>query len=292
MKNSILFFLLLITVVFTACEDAATRIDRPLLHNRDVTIAYTDTGRGNYTLVFVHGWCINRGYWENQVDYFSKNYRVVTLDLPGFGESGKNRSEWNTGIFARDVDSVIRQLGLEHVILIGHSMSGDIALQAAIDNPTQVVGLVGVDNFKSVGIPETSEAKASYDSAMQQMRTHFMETASSYFNTVLFSPSTPTKVKERVMQDVVHADTTIAVAAMEPYDFDEVAKLQNWGRPLYLVNSDLFPNDTSGLVKNNIPFRLAITPGTGHYAMIEAPEVFNKALDRILDDIKKTGGQP
>lgn len=94
------------------------------------------------------------------------------------------------------------------------------------------------------------------------------------------------------MQDVVHADTTIAVAAMEPYDFDEVAKLQNWGRPLYLVNSDLFPNDTSGLVKNNIPFRLAITPGTGHYAMIEAPEVFNKALDRILDDIKKTGGQP
>ena len=39
------------------------------------------------TLLFVHGWCINKEYWKEQSAYFCDNYKVVTLDLPGFGQS-------------------------------------------------------------------------------------------------------------------------------------------------------------------------------------------------------------
>ena len=59
-----------------------------------VYIDYTDSGTGDTTLLFVHGWCINKTYWSAQVKHFDKRYRVVTIDLPGFGRSGKNRSVW------------------------------------------------------------------------------------------------------------------------------------------------------------------------------------------------------
>jgi pimeloyl-ACP methyl ester carboxylesterase len=105
------------------------------ISDQGVNIAYTDNGKGDTTLLFVHGWCINKSYWTNQVSYFGKKYRVVTIDLPGFGQSGKNRTVWNAISYGRDVDSVISQLNLKNVVLIGHSMAGDIVLEAAVNAP-------------------------------------------------------------------------------------------------------------------------------------------------------------
>src|SRR5436190_4673995 len=107
----------------------------PVIKNGNVKIAYTDTHTGDTTLLFVHGWCINKSYWLSQVSYFKNRYRVVTMDLPGFGESGKNRNTWNTATFGQDVTAVIKQLGLKNVILVGHSMAGDIIVQAANNAP-------------------------------------------------------------------------------------------------------------------------------------------------------------
>jgi pimeloyl-ACP methyl ester carboxylesterase len=78
--------------------------------NHGVRIAYTDTRKGDTALLFVHGWCLNRSYWADQVSYFRDRYRVIAIDLPGFGESGRNRTEWTTTAFAADIDTVIAQL--------------------------------------------------------------------------------------------------------------------------------------------------------------------------------------
>src|SRR6187200_3178241 len=59
-----------------------------------VAIEFDECGQGDTTLLFVHGWCINKEYWADQSKYFSDKYKVVALDLPGFGNSGKNRTEW------------------------------------------------------------------------------------------------------------------------------------------------------------------------------------------------------
>src|SRR5260221_8419282 len=124
----------------TASNSASS--NKTTIDDQGVKISYTDTGKGDTTLVFVHGWCINKTYWSDQVDFFSDKYRVVTVDLPGFGQSGKNRTAWNTETFGSDIDSVLSQLNLKNVILVGHSMAGDIVLQAAINAPDRVIGLV------------------------------------------------------------------------------------------------------------------------------------------------------
>ncbi len=284
-------FLLSLTLAGTlsACNHSSpSTTDKIKIQDNNVKIAYTDTGKGDTTLLFVHGWALNRGYWSDQLNYFDKKYRVVTIDMAGFGESGKNRSDWSTDAYSRDIDSVIRQLDLKNVILIGHSMAGDIVLQAAIDNPKAVIGIVGVDNFKNVGKPETETDKKSFASAMLLLKHNFKAIASDYFEQALFSKTTDTAIKKRILNDVAHADSTIAVAAMEQgNDFDELAKLRAADLKLYLINSDYQPTDTAGLVKNKLPYLLLTVHSTGHFPMVEAPKEFNAQLEKVIEDIKR-----
>ncbi|MDN5286254.1 MAG: Pimeloyl-ACP methyl ester carboxylesterase [Mucilaginibacter sp.] len=259
------------------------------LHDDGVNIAYTDTGKNDTTLLFVHGWCINKSYWSSQATYFGKKYRVVAIDLPGFGQSGKNRNQWNTMAFSRDVDSVIKQLDLKKVILVGHSMSGDVVLQAAVDNPKQVIGLVVVDIFKNVGKAQvhTAQAKKENDAAIDSLKHQFKQITFAYFNEALFYKTTTAAVKKRVLNDVAHVDTAIAAACMEDNgDFNEIAKLQAAKTKLYLINSDVKLTDTTHLAANKIPFKLLYIHATGHFPMIEKPEEFNILLDRAIADIK------
>jgi len=85
---------LFFTIAFywlVACQTPQPSSDsKPVsISNKGVNIVYDDTKTGDTALVFVHGWCINRGYWKDQVDFFKNRYRVVSVDLPGFGDSDK-----------------------------------------------------------------------------------------------------------------------------------------------------------------------------------------------------------
>jgi len=294
MKN--LLYLAAITLIagtITSCNNQSKTIGltnsaKTAIYDQGVNIAYTDTGKSDTTLVFVHGWAINRSYWTDQAAYFAKRYRIVAIDLPGFGESGKNRDKWGTKEFSRDVDSVIKGLDLKKVVLVGHSMSGDIVLQAAIDNPDRVVCLIGVDNFENVGYAKTAQDKKDFDAAVEQLKHNFKATAWGYFNQALFSKTTSPEIKKRILNDVAHVDTTIAVTAMEEgNDFNEVDKLRQVKRKLYLINSDVNPIYTKYLAAKKIPFQVYYMNGIGHFPMVEAPKEFNEYLDKIIEDINR-----
>ena len=62
------------------------------IRDRQVEINYFQQGQGDTTVLFLHGWCIDGTYWKNQVEYFSKNYNVYAIDLPGFGKSKAERT--------------------------------------------------------------------------------------------------------------------------------------------------------------------------------------------------------
>ncbi|MBB6128574.1 alpha/beta fold hydrolase [Mucilaginibacter lappiensis] len=282
------------SLTFTCCNNpsknsGSNAIDKIAIYDNGVNIAYTDSGKNDTTLLFVHGWCINKSYWTNQTAYFGKKYRVVAIDLPGFGESGKNRKDWSPMAFSRDVDSVIKQLDLKKVILIGHSMSGDVALQAAVDNPKQVIGLVVVDIFRNVGkvYVQSKQDKIQYAKDIDSLKRYFKKVTFDYFNQELFYKTTSAAVKKRILHDVAIGDTSIAAACMEQMgDFNEIAKLKATKTKLYLINSDIKPTDTTHLSANKIPFKLLHIHATGHFPMIEKPQEFNTLLDKAIADIK------
>jgi pimeloyl-ACP methyl ester carboxylesterase len=295
--KKLLYFItsIIIVVSISSCTHTSKKIELKntdtlaSLHNGQVKIAYTDEGMSDTTLLFSHGWAINKGYWTDQTAYFSKRYRVVAIDLPGFGASGTNRDKWGTAEYAADIDSVIKQLDLKKVVLIGHSMSGDIVLQAAINNPDKVIGIVGVDNFKGVGEPEDPQARKGWDAAIAKMRKDYKKVSADWFNKQLFSKTTSTDIKKRILNDVTHTDANIAVAALVGSDhFDELAKLKQSKQKLYLINSDVTPTNTKYLDAEKLLYQVFYTKGTGHFAMVESPKEFNGYLDKVLLDISKT----
>jgi len=287
MKSPVAAISLMALALFSCRQKPAqqTKAKPIAITNNGVNIAYSDTGKGDTTLLFVHGWAINRSYWTNQVAYFKNKYRVITIDMPGFGESGKNRKDWSTIAYGRDIDSVLAKLDLKKVVLIGHSMAGDIVLQAAADNPGRVIGLVGVDNFKGVGIEPTAADIVNFKKAIGEMKHHFQKIAVQYFNEDLFSKTTPDSIKKRILADVAKVDTTVAVASMEDQDFKEVPALKKANKKLYLISSDVTPTDTTELVKQKLPYNIQYIHGVGHYPMVETPKEFNADLERVLKQL-------
>jgi hypothetical protein len=96
-----------------------------------VRIAYEVHGEGSPALVFVHGWSCDRSYWAGQFEPFSRQFKVVAVDLAGHGDSGLERRAWTIQSFGDDVASVVKKLRLGRVILIGHSMGWDVIPEAA-----------------------------------------------------------------------------------------------------------------------------------------------------------------
>jgi pimeloyl-ACP methyl ester carboxylesterase len=262
--------------LFLACNHPG-----PSVNNQGVPIAYTDTGKGDTTLLFVHGWCLNRTYWSNQVAFFKDRYRVVAVDLPGFGESGKNREDWTPGAFGGDIDSVMSQLHLRNVVLVGHSMAGDIVVQAALHAPDRVIGLVGVDNFKHVGA-ETTEEKNEDAMAITLLKQQFREAAFQLFQQTLFYETTPDSIRKRILTDVANTDSVIATACLAHLSTDETGPLAAYGGKLYLINSDYTTTDTAALRAARIPYEISYIRGTGHFPMVEKPAVFNERLQGVL----------
>ena len=88
---------------------------------------------------------------------------------------------------------------------------------------------------------------------------------------------------------MAQTDSTIAIASMEQQDmgFNELSKLKEAKKKLYLINSDVTPTVTKYMTAQSIPFKVYYTKGTGHYAMIESPEEFNMRLDEVIADMKK-----
>lgn len=257
------------------------------IKNGTTTISYLEQGKGDTTLLLVHGWCINKGYWENQIDYFKAKYKLVAIDLPGFGESTSTRDKWTIAQYGGDLIEIIDKLGLTNVILVGHSMAGEVILEAALKDHPAIIGLVGIDNFKTIDVQFSPEQLERMHSVMELMEKDFKNIAPSYAENVLFHPSTDGTVKARVKQDFAASDPDVGFSSLKElvnYSAQEPAKLAQLKYKLHLINSDYMPINLDGLEKYcRNSFAVVNIEETGHYPMIEKPDKFNELLQKTIE---------
>jgi pimeloyl-ACP methyl ester carboxylesterase len=256
------------------------------IRNNQVEINYFQQGKGDTTLLFLHGWCIDKTYWNNQLNYFSQKYNTIAIDLPGFGKSVANRNNWTIEEYAVDVNSFIDSLHLKNVVLIGHSMSGEIMLQTAILNNPSIIGLVGVDNFKALDVKFTAEQLKQMTDFLPMLQNDFKNTALVYADMMLFHPLTPKEIKDRVKTDFANSNAQIGYSTLMnlmQYSMTESQTLEKLNLPLNLIHCNYFPTNEIGL-KNHCKngYKIEIIKDSGHYPMLEKPEEFNKLLENIL----------
>jgi pimeloyl-ACP methyl ester carboxylesterase len=289
MNKIILCFCLL---GLSACNNSPVEKEMIPVENAGVNISYLLTGKSDTAIVLMHGWCINKEYWKAQQDYLSNKYKVVSLDLGGHGQSGKNRANWTVEEYARDVMALIKTLKLEKVILVGHSMSGDIMLQIASEIPEKIIGLIGIDNLKDIQVSYTPEQQQGMEQFINAIKANYKLVAADYSRKYLFPPNYADTVSiNRVVRDVQNMDSSIAIQTLESltrFTLKEAPLLTSLKIPLHLIVSDYTPMNEEA-VKKYCQKGLFIKTihGTGHYPMIEKPETFNKLLEETIVDISK-----
>lgn len=112
----------------------------------DPQVAYVDEGEGPEALILIHGLASNLGFWRYNIPALAEDYRVIALDLPGYGRSAKSGDyPYTLSFFASTIRDLVAELELDHVTLVGHSMGGQIAMVAALEYPDAVDRLVLVD---------------------------------------------------------------------------------------------------------------------------------------------------
>src|SRR3984893_6500425 len=108
-------------------------------------IHYKVAGSGPRTLVFVHGWTCDMNVWRLQVPEFAKVRRVIVLDLPGHGASDAPEIAYTMDLFAKAVDSVLRDAGVSRAVLICHNMGSPGVREFYRQHPDKTEALVAVD---------------------------------------------------------------------------------------------------------------------------------------------------
>jgi len=107
-----------------------------------LTVAYKVAGQGP-VLLLLHGWGSSAARWQKIVkEVAERGVRVVALDLPGFGDSTPPHAVWGIKEYAEFVRAFLEKMEEKNVVLAGHSVGGQIALQFALDNPSMVKKLV------------------------------------------------------------------------------------------------------------------------------------------------------
>lgn len=252
-----------------------------------IQISFNVQGSGTPALVFVHGWCCDKTYWDAQVPFFSKRYKVVTIDLAGHGESGLERKDYTMTAFGEDVEAVVDKLGLDNVVLIGHSMGGAVILEAAQRLPERVIGIVGADTFHNV------EQKVKMDELMALFRADFAETTADFVR-AMFTPTSDSVLVEKIVADMSAAPQQVGLGAVEAllnYRNSELTRaLQQVRAPIRCINSDRNPTDVEAGRRYASSFEVALMSGVGHFVMLEDPETFNRLLDEAVAEFVRLAG--
>jgi pimeloyl-ACP methyl ester carboxylesterase len=282
-------------------DDATWRsIDWPALTRRVVIegreVNVVDTGSSKPVMVFVHGLS---GTWQNwllTIPAFMDSHRVIAPDLPGFGESPMPREKISIRGYARILDGLLQELGVESAIVVGNSMGGFVAAELALSFSTRVERLVLV-SAAGLSIEEYRRAPLLVGARLWAATATWVGARGQ---SVVTRPRArrlglqliaryPEKLSPELTYELTRgAGTPGFVPAMEAllsYSYRDqlpridVPTLVVWGR-----NDMLVPRGDAReyveLIGDNA--RREMFEDTGHVPMIERPSRFNELLAKFV----------
>ena len=249
----------------------------------DIQLSYTDQGQGD-PLVFIHAFPLSRAMWEPQILEFSKNHRVIALDLRGHGDSDAPLWHFTLDDFAEDIRELLRHLNIDQATFVGLSMGGYILLTLFRKFPELVTRMVLADTRAQA---DSEEAKAGRF-AMAQVAYHkgpqaIAEMMMSKLLGPLSLENRPDLVESiRSMINKNQASGIIVDLMAMAQRPDSTHLLSTISCPtLVIVGKDdvATPPAEAHYMKDRISRAdLVVLPQAGHLSNLEQPEGFNQAL--------------
>jgi pimeloyl-ACP methyl ester carboxylesterase len=254
-------------------------------------VHYESYGTGKDATVFIHGWTCDLTFWRGQAPVYEKQ-RALLVDLPGHGQSEKPEVAYTEERFARAIEAVMRDAGVERAVLVGHSMGGAVAIEFMRLFPAKTKALVFVDAY--IPLPPKSEAdqaaqKARMEPFIRSFRAPtYKETAAKMVDSMFSDKTTPAQ-REEIRTKMAATPQHVMASAMEGMFALEPFK-QGETHDLPVMAIMVASPDRAGLEGNlrtifpNLKYEG--WKGSGHFLMMESPDRFNRSLTEFLAGLK------
>jgi len=274
-------FIAILYIISSCKSDPITSIDS----FDGVRLSFDNVGNGDTTIILVHGWANVRSIWDDQVSHFSEKYQVIAVDLPGFGESGNNRREWTIQAYGEDISTIIQQLNLKNVVLVGFSIGGPIVIETSIIVPDHIIGLVLVDALQEVEVNIPPPMAQYIDSVMMDLinnPTKEKLVAGGYFKKN-FDSSFQRIVS--FLEGASHIGWRESIAGNTKWQNENCTNsIKAVKVPIIAINSDLRPTNVESFRRYAPGFKAKIVKDVGHLIMWDEPEEFNRLLEESIQE--------
>ncbi len=262
-------------------------------------IYYEDHGEGQ-PIVLVHGWMCSSRFWQKNVPGLANEFRVVTPDLRGHGNSSKVLTGHTIKQYARDIRELIEDLALQNIVLVGWSLGGPVVLsyyeQHPKDRHLKALGLVDTAPFPFSPADWNSHVLKNYNfDGMNATFAGYVADPRKF--AIAFAARMP-KVKpsdsdmDWVVAELMKTPTWIAEAVYSDFLMSNYAKtLPSVEVPaiVFAGNSGVFCNGIAmgQAIANQLPHGTFIPfEDAGHSLFYEQPEKFNAALTAFIRALK------
>ncbi len=268
---------------------------------RNIKVAYIDEGSGDNTVLLIHGLGTYAKGWMKNIDALAENYRVIAVDLPGYGKSDKGYYQYTLDFYAQVLTELMDNLGIDKVTPVGHSMGGQIAMTLALDYSDRVEKLVlispaGFERFENgegdwlvkVMTPDLVK-DTPIRSIDTNLRYNFYETPKD----------AEFLITERIQlrgasdfENYCYAVSKNVQAMIDGYVYDRLDQIKQATLVLWGENDQLIPNrflhagwtkDVAEIGQKEIANnRTVMFPKCGHFVQFEKAQETNQAILNFL----------
>ena len=289
LKISTVFFLILVIVSCDKSERTLDSVPSKYISVDDFKIHYKDYGQGDKTLIFIHGWGCDLNAWEYQYDYFKDKYRLVLIDLPGYGQSDKAEKEYTIDFFARSVLEIINDLEIRNPVLIAHSMGLPVAIEVLKQLNNDSALLCNIDgvyfDFPTDSI-ENLQYKEGLNGFVDMFKGENYKQNVEQFCQGFITETTPENVSDYILSTMTETPEKIGFQTMKSLinqKFWDKKTINNQTIAIYAKIADLPPDNENVLRTKFTNLKYIEMDSVNHFLMMEKPREVNKILEEFIE---------
>jgi pimeloyl-ACP methyl ester carboxylesterase len=255
-------------------------------------LSYDDLGEGDIPVIFLHGFPFDKSMWKAQLEFLKSSFRVIALDIRGFGKSTDEKSELSIDMFANDLKDFMDKLDVEKAVICGLSMGGFIALNALKKFPQRFDALILCD---TQCIADTEEVKANRYKTIEEINAKGADDFKDGFIKKVFHIDSLANKKNVVKQvrevvfanseDVIKNGLVALAERLETCSF-----LSEITIPTLIIcgrEDEVTPLEQSQSMNESIHgSTLKVIDNAGHVSNLEHPDEFNRYLHDFLTTIE------